>query len=336
MDGYMDSKQLIKFQSDVLNGRTQEARTFVMALAQERGNQHLQQLALQYGYRNWYREGYFAGYRVILARDLSLLCYENEDISGLGKLLKRYNLMFLTLAGSGHDVQSLLRDHFGLSKHTSQANFVAWPHVLLAGAKGETEFARKMWAYIQEMLTYAEADQESREQTGLGVAENIAKQTRQRMAPDLRIALEELLAKKELLIAMGYDEAVALMEATKHAEAVSGLDLSREVNASPLMLNVPSDTQYKLVSVLEKRFQIPQQGAKAGTHFNKLLERYGLQERLTDGSWQPTARALAERYCMESLQKSGTWSGTVWAWKLDLGARIAEWYRRTGGEEALA
>src|SRR5262249_8214303 len=143
MDGHMDSKQLMKFQSDVLNGRTQEARAFIMALAQERGNQHMATLAFQYGYRNWYRPEDFTAYRVILARDLSRLCYENEDTSGLGKLLRRYGLDFMTLGASVHDVQSLLRDHFGLSKHTSQANFVAWPHVLLAGAKGETEFARK-------------------------------------------------------------------------------------------------------------------------------------------------------------------------------------------------
>jgi len=181
---------LEQFRSDVLHGRRDAIQAFIHALAKERGNQQLLTLAQRYTYRSWHREDSFEGHRVILARDLARLCYEDGDTSTLGKLLKRYDVEFLTIGTSGYNDRRFIIDHFGLNKHTSQANFVAWPHVLLAGAKGDTEFACKMWTYIQEQLTYAEADQESREQTGLGVQENLQRQSAAAAFPELRAIIE--------------------------------------------------------------------------------------------------------------------------------------------------
>jgi hypothetical protein len=66
----------------------------------------------------------------------------------------------------------MVKEHFGIGRKAPTVGLAAWPHVLLAGAKGETVFARKMRAYIQGMASIAEAEQESREQAGLGIQEN--------------------------------------------------------------------------------------------------------------------------------------------------------------------
>jgi hypothetical protein len=325
----VESKHLIKFQADVLNGRTQEARAFMGALAQEFTNKQMEALAEEHQLIHWQHAEDFDGNRVILARDFSRLLYGTENIGGISNLYRRHNIEFYSLGGSKRNVKSL-KEHFALSKLTSQVNFVAWDHLMIAAAHGETKFAVMLWNRIQELLVYAAADLESREQTGQGFVDNATRQIQKRQADDLRIALDELRAWKDLLLEMGHHPANALVEATKHAEEVTGLDLSHAVNASPLMRDVPDEEQYMAVSLLEKRLHIPPRG-HAGHHFNLLLEKYGLQEHLDDGTWQPTARALAERMCLKVKQKNKTWSGFVWWWKLDLAARIAEWSRRATG-----
>jgi hypothetical protein len=62
-------------------------------------------------------------------------------------LNRRYGLALYSPGGYSHDMNTLLKAHFRLSRFTSQVSFAALRHFLMAGMKGETELARKVCAY---------------------------------------------------------------------------------------------------------------------------------------------------------------------------------------------
>jgi len=90
----------------------------------------------------------FDGHQVMLGRDLARLCYGKAHTGKLGELRRRYWFDFYRLGASNHYGTEAIKNHFGIPKSTSQLNLAAWPHVLPAGAKGETEFAHKVWISI--------------------------------------------------------------------------------------------------------------------------------------------------------------------------------------------
>lgn len=192
MNEHYTTTNLMQFQAHVVHGHQEGIQAFITALATERGNHNLAQLAAQHQYITWYQSDTFQGHRVMLARDLAYLGYGRENIGTLAKLFERKGIDFLReTKGNYHNGNNLIKAHFGLSKYAPDVKLVAWPHVLIVGANGETEFARKLWAYIQTMVTLAEADQESRAQTGMGLQENIQQQlTAVNDYPELKAIME--------------------------------------------------------------------------------------------------------------------------------------------------
>ena len=126
----------------------------------------------------------------MLARDVAQIFYGTEDTAGLGRLCRFHRLELYSLGASVHNVRRLILAHFSLHKQTSRVTFAAWPHVLTAAAQGETAAAQEVFTYLRTMVEFAEADQESREQTGMGVQENLQRQGAAAAFPELRAIIE--------------------------------------------------------------------------------------------------------------------------------------------------
>lgn len=330
---------LIQFQYQVTHNQTDDVKAFITALAQERGNKNLEALGQQYHFTTWWQADMYDGYRVALAKDIAQLCYGSRNVTNLLRLGAVYGIESYNLASATQNYVSLVKAHFGLARTVNTASLIHWPYVLLVGAKGETEGARKLWAYLQTMREWAEADQESREQTGLGVQENIQQQLGQPSESALwRAATDEFEAKYKWLLMLGYHSSTALLEAGKHTMRITGMDLSADLNGSPLLQDAPPQNQYSLVSLLEKRFSLPRKG-REGHFLNELLANYGMQIQLADGVWQPTDKARAERIhgvpvVNPTTKISKQWSGPILEWHIDFVAKVAEWYHRSNRQEA--
>jgi hypothetical protein len=181
---------LEQFRSDVLLGRHAEIQAFIHALAKERGNKNLEVFAGHHGKPTGWWPGAFDGARVMLARDVAQILYATEDTSSLRRLCRSHSIDLYSLVGSGNHYQTLIKNHFGLHKMTSKLSFATWPHILMAAAQGATRAAQEVFAYLLKMVEFAEADQESREQTGMGVQENIQNQSAAAAFPELRAIIE--------------------------------------------------------------------------------------------------------------------------------------------------
>jgi hypothetical protein len=180
---------LEQFRNDVLLGRRDEIQAFIHALATERGNKNLEAFAAYHGKPTGWWPDIFDGVRVMLARDVAQILYATDNTTALSRLCGFHHIDLYSLRASQHHV-GRLKTHFGLHKMTAQASFAAWPHVLMAAAQGETPAAQEVFAYLLKMVQFAEADQESREQTGKGVHENILHQGAAAAFPELRAIIE--------------------------------------------------------------------------------------------------------------------------------------------------
>ena len=324
---------LTKFQFSVTHNHRDDIKAFIGALAQERGNKNLEALGTEYHFTTWWHADMYDGYRVALAKDIAELCYGSRNVTNLLRLGAVYGLASYNLGSETRNYVSLVKEHFGLARTVNTASLLHWPYILLVGARGETEGARKLWAYIQTMREFAEADLESREQTGVGVVENIQAQHHHvpGNAPLVHLATDEFEAMKRLLIALGYHPTTAMITAAQYAHKETGFDMAPYLNNSPQMLHAPTETQYYPVSVLEEEHKLPFHQRK-GHFLNQLLAQRGLQVRNAREEWEPTPLAHQERIHGVPIQvkaatASGVWSGYILKWHPDYIKGVVTWYQ---------
>lgn len=70
------------------------------------------------------------------------------DISGLRKLVERYQIWCPKIGSFGLEVQKIIRETFTLDPKDGQATFISFHGMLLAGMKGETAGAEKVQLYL--------------------------------------------------------------------------------------------------------------------------------------------------------------------------------------------
>jgi len=73
------------------------------------------------------------------------------DESGLRKLCKRHGFGVVPLSTFGHDVRVELRKSLDIHSNNSKVTLLTWDTFLFAGAKGENDNAKKVFAYLLEM-----------------------------------------------------------------------------------------------------------------------------------------------------------------------------------------
>ncbi len=73
------------------------------------------------------------------------------DESGLRKLCQNYQIEGVKLGTFGHEVRMLIKEAFGLHPNDGKTVLLGWDGFLLAGAKGQNESARKVFAYLLQM-----------------------------------------------------------------------------------------------------------------------------------------------------------------------------------------
>lgn len=142
---------LVTLLQAVQNDARAEIDAFLEALKQETANARLAELSTTYTFKTFWDGEAFEGNRVMLAQDLAQVMYDTKNIAGLGTLLRRYGLDLYGLGTSKHDLWKYIKTYFNLSRHTNQVAFATYQHLLMAGMKGETEFARKVCAYVLAM-----------------------------------------------------------------------------------------------------------------------------------------------------------------------------------------
>lgn len=81
-----------------------------------------------------------------LGRTSEILGY--SDVSGLRKLMERYQIMTPKIGWFGLEVQKILRETFNLDPKDGQATFIPYEGILLSGMQGQTEGARKIKVYL--------------------------------------------------------------------------------------------------------------------------------------------------------------------------------------------
>jgi 5-methylcytosine-specific restriction endonuclease McrA len=143
--------RLVTLFQAVQNDAREDIDAYLEALKQETANTRLAELGDYYRFKTFWDAEIFDGNRVMLAQDLAQLMYDTSDVSGLGRLLRRYGLDSYTVGGSVHGVRNLLKTHFNLSRYAPQVSFATYRHFLMAGMKGETDLARKVCSYLLKM-----------------------------------------------------------------------------------------------------------------------------------------------------------------------------------------
>lgn len=81
-----------------------------------------------------------------LGRTSDILGY--SDVSGLRKLMERYQITTPKIGWFGLEVQKILRETFNLDPKDGQATFIPYEGILLAGMQGQTEGAKKIKVYL--------------------------------------------------------------------------------------------------------------------------------------------------------------------------------------------
>ncbi len=106
-----------------------------------------------------------AGQRIMLARDLGRVFYENADSSAPQHIMKRYSVEFVSIGGFVHGVRTLIRRGLTLPD-SSAAKLATWQHFVIIGMYGQTEAAKKVKAYLLERERRARIDDKMVEATG--------------------------------------------------------------------------------------------------------------------------------------------------------------------------
>jgi len=289
-----NNNPLIKFQADVLEGRTDDIRAFIERLAQEATNRHLLDLAKEKGFQTYWHPDLYGGHRIMLARDLARLCYKTDDVAGLRQLFQSrgHELLALTDASEENLLRLQLLEHFDLPRFTSRLRFATWAHVMIASADGKSKAARLIWNYIETTVKYAEADQESRRQTGQGVIENVTQQLGHGPLP-IELAQRNIDAYRAIGEMFGTPLHLVLAEAVKQTKRELGVDLHQLLSGSPAMDNIPESAVMLEPTSLAAYFGFRKKGKAGGGDLNKALALLGWQTQThEDGPWLPTERGF--------------------------------------------
>ncbi len=172
---------LTDFQIAVINDDNDEVNSLLMELDRRTELAYFRKAADNFGFKLLEHRGTAYALRRELA---SVFGYSGE--SGLRKLCDRYGIQGVSLGTFGHDVRmyipdtkdkdrghivrdntlsdqsaasedraQIVRDHaakaLGLKRNDSNIVFLGWDGFLLAGARGESEQARKVFAYLLQM-----------------------------------------------------------------------------------------------------------------------------------------------------------------------------------------
>jgi hypothetical protein len=164
----MELATLQSLELAILDHQQEDVRAFFEAADLSSGNDALFQAGQEYRFQTYINaEPPINGHAIMLARDLAKLMYGKEDTSHPGHLLKQYGFDFVRLEGCGPEIQTLLRDHFHLSKFDGKAAFATWQHFLVVGMYGQTEQARKVKAYLLKREKASRIADKVEESTGM-------------------------------------------------------------------------------------------------------------------------------------------------------------------------
>jgi len=99
-------------------------------------------------------------------------------------------------------------------------------------------------------------------------------------------------------------------EAIKEAKDQTGVDFSKVLQLSPIVNNIKPTEEYLEPNALARRFNL-----KSAQVVNKLLERYGYQEKTADG-WKVTSQG--EESSTRHMWNRGSKSGYNYKWSVEM------------------
>jgi hypothetical protein len=134
---------LTEFQIAVINDDRSEVAELLMELDRRTEREHFRRAAAEFGFRLLEHRGKCHAMRRELA---PLLGYMDE--SGLRKLCEKYEIEGVSLGAFGPEVRMFAQENLGIHPNDGKTIFIGWDGFLLAGARGESEAARKVFAYL--------------------------------------------------------------------------------------------------------------------------------------------------------------------------------------------
>lgn len=137
---------LTDFQIAVASDDREEVATLLMELDRRTELEHFRRAADHFGFRLLEDRGRAYAMRSDLSR-----IFRYQDESGLRKLCDRYEIEGVPLGRFGSEVRIYAQENLGIRSHDRKTIFIGWDGFLLAGARGESEVTRKVFAYLLRM-----------------------------------------------------------------------------------------------------------------------------------------------------------------------------------------
>ncbi|MBM7423834.1 MULTISPECIES: hypothetical protein [Spongiibacter] len=137
---------LTDFQIAVLGDDTNEVHSLLLDIDRRTERDRYREAARQFGFDLLEHRGKCYAMRRELA---SVFGYSGE--SGLRMLCEKYDVEGVSIATFAPEVRMWAQENLGLHSRDGKTIFLSWDGFLLAGARGDSEAARKVFAYLLKM-----------------------------------------------------------------------------------------------------------------------------------------------------------------------------------------
>lgn len=130
---------LILLEEALLEGNIDKASGYLAEIDRKTANERMRQAGEQFGFKIINIHGIVFTHMGMLSK-----IFGYASVSGLTYLVDTYQLHTMKLAWFTNDLKTKAREIFNLSPKDSQATFVGWDTILVAGMYGQNEEAKKV------------------------------------------------------------------------------------------------------------------------------------------------------------------------------------------------